>query len=181
MTSGVGPAARPLPRPAPLLRRLAAMVYEAVLLFGVVMIAGIAYSVLTQQRHALQGTLGLQLVLFAALGLYFAYFWSHGGQTLPMKTWRIGVMSRDGAGLSFGRALARYALSWLWFMPALASLGMSGVRGAGAAFAVIAAGMAAYLLLARLRRDRQYLHDVVCGTQLVDLRPGVGEPAQSPA
>ena len=53
------------------MRRLASFLYEGVLLFGVVMIAGYLYSSLTQQRHALQGQSGLQAFLFVVLAIYF--------------------------------------------------------------------------------------------------------------
>ena len=64
-------------------RRLAAFVYEGVLLFGVTMAAGYVYATLTQQRHALAGKAGLQAFLFVVLGIYFSWFWSRGGQTVP--------------------------------------------------------------------------------------------------
>ncbi|MDH5539716.1 MAG: RDD family protein, partial [Rhizobacter sp.] len=41
-------------------RRMASFIYEGVLLFGVLMIAGYLFSSLTQQRHALVGRHGLQ-------------------------------------------------------------------------------------------------------------------------
>lgn len=181
MSDRVGAADALVVRPAALKRRLACMVYEAVLLFGIVTIVGLLYSISTDQRHALHGVLGLQLVVFVVLGSYFAYFWSHGGQTLPMKTWRITVVRADGAPLSGGRAIARYVASWLWFLPALAVAHGAGPRRPALVMVAIAAGMAAYVLLARLRADRQYLHDVLCGTRLIDLQPMSGEPAQSPA
>ena len=43
----------PAARAPGLARRLAAFIYEGVLLFGVTMIAGYLFSSLTQQRHAL--------------------------------------------------------------------------------------------------------------------------------
>ena len=72
------------------------MLYEAVLLFGVVMVAGLAYGLATNQRHALQGNTGLQAFLFIVLGVYFAGLWSTSGQTLAMKTWHIRVLAADG-------------------------------------------------------------------------------------
>jgi uncharacterized RDD family membrane protein YckC len=152
-------------------RRLAAWIYEGVLLFGVVMLAGLVYGIATQQRHALQGERGLQLFLFAALGLYFVYFWSRHGQTLPMKTWHIRLVSAQGQAVAPWRAALRYGLAWLWFLPALAALWASGLRSGGAITATLVAGVLAYAALARLRPDRQFWHDVVCGTRLIDLRP----------
>ena len=100
--TAAAPAADPLPEAPGVGRRLASFLYEGVLLFGVVMIAGYLYSSLTQQRHALQGTLGLQLFLFVVLGIYFVWFWSHGGQTVAMKTWHIRVVDRRRARADAG-------------------------------------------------------------------------------
>jgi len=159
------------PEPPGLPRRLACLVYEGVLLFGVVMIAGYLYSSLTQQRHALQGKLGLQVFLFVVLGIYFVWFWSHGGQTLAMKTWHLRVQRADGGALTQGRALLRYVLSWVWFVPALLAVHLSGARSAWISFVSLALGVLAYAGLSGLRRDRQFWHDVACDTRLVTWRP----------
>jgi uncharacterized RDD family membrane protein YckC len=154
-----------------LARRLAAMLYEGLLLFGVVMLAGLLYSILTQQRHALQGRLGMQAFLFVVLAVYFVWFWTHGGQTVAMKTWRLRVITVDGTPLTRWRALARYVLAWLWFLPSLLAVYLSGLSGGVVVSVVLLAGMAAYAALTRLHPDRQFLHDVICGTRLVDTPP----------
>jgi len=156
-------------------RRLAGFVYEGVLLFGIVWLAGIVYGVVTNQRHALQGALGLQATLFVVLGGYFVYFWSRHGQTLAMRTWRMRVQGPGGKPPGPLRAAFRYLLAWLWFLPALAIVSFSGLTGGGAVTAVLIVGVLAYAALARLRADRQFLHDVACGTRLVDAgRPDGG-------
>ena len=157
-----------VPTPA-LARRLACFVYEGVLLFGVVMAAGLAYGLATDQRHALKGTPGLQAVLFVVVGIYFVYCWSRRGQTLAMQTWRIRLVSADARPPSPLRATARYLLAWLWFMPALAALWLSGLKGSVPALATLAAGVLAYAGLSRLHPDRQFLHDALCGTRLVSV------------
>lgn len=164
--------------PPSLWRRVACMVYEGIILFGLVMVSGYLYSSLTQQRHALQGTTGLQAFLFVVLGIYFVGFWSRSGQTLPMKTWHLRVVRADGGRLPQWQALLRYVLAWLWFIPALASAHFAGLRSGLAIFVIVTAGVVAYLGVARLRDDRQFLHDLACGTRVVDTRP---LPAQSRA
>lgn len=154
-----------------LARRMAAFVYEGVLLFGVTMIAGYLYSSLTQQRHALQGKAGLQAFVFVVLAIYFTWFWSRGGQTVAMKAWHIRLVSAGGQPVSQARALLRYALAWLWFMPALATAWLADLHGAGAITALLLAGVSSYAALTRLRSDRQFWHDAVCGTRLIDWRP----------
>ena len=159
-----------LPPPASLARRLACMGYEVVVLFGVVMLTGLFYAGLTQQRHALQGQWGLRVLLVLTIGLYFVVFWVRGGQTLPMKTWSIRLVRRDGGRVGLGQAVGRYALAWLWLLPALAIAHYAGVTG-GAAFAgTVVAGVVAYAALTRLHPSRQFWHDVVCGTRLIDSR-----------
>jgi uncharacterized RDD family membrane protein YckC len=148
-------------------RRMACFTYEGVLLFGVLMIAGYLFSSLTQQRHALQGRHGLQAFLFIVLGIYFVWFWSRGGQTVAMKAWHVRLVNRDGSSVSQARALCRYLLSWLWFMPALLAVWLADLHSPGTSFALLGAGVVAYALLARLHPSRQFWHDVVCGTQLI--------------
>ena len=154
-----------------LARRLACFVYEGVLLFGVVMAAGLVYGVATQQRHALVGAFGLRVFLFLVLGAYFVWFWTRSGQTLAMQTWRIRLVTRDGRPVTRLRALCRYLLAWLWFAPALVALELAGLQGALPAFGALVAGALAYGALAWLHPDRQYWHDAACGTRLVTWSP----------
>jgi uncharacterized RDD family membrane protein YckC len=152
-------------------RRLACFVYEGVLLFGVVMIAGLLYSTVTDQRHALVGTTGLQVFLFVVLGAYFVFFWTRTGQTLAMQTWHIRLVTASGQRVGAGRALCRYGLSWLWFVPALLAVQLSGLKTGAASFSAMIAGVLAYAALVWLRSDRQFWHDAVCGTRLVTCAP----------
>ena len=149
-------------------RRLAAFVYEGVLLFGVLMLAGWLYAGLTQQRHALHGKTGLQVFLFSVLGLYFVWFWTHGGQTVAMKTWRLRVVAADGRPLAVGRGVMRYLLCWLWFVPSLAAIELSGLTGGLAVGTTFVSGVLAYAAASRLHPDRQFLHDALCGTRIVE-------------
>jgi uncharacterized RDD family membrane protein YckC len=160
-------------------RRLACFVYEGVLLFGVVMIAGYLFSSLTQQRHALEGRHGLQAFLFIVLGIYFGWFWSRSGQTVAMKAWHIRVVDAEGRPLSQGRAVLRYLLAWLWFAPALTALWIFGLHGGAAVAGVLVAGVLGYALAARLHPQRQFLHDLLCGTRLITWRPATPAKAAS--
>jgi uncharacterized RDD family membrane protein YckC len=165
--SGEFKAAGDLQAPA-LLRRLACFLYEGVLLFGVVMVAGLVYSVTTQQRHALSGLHGLQAFVFVVLGAYFTWFWSRSGQTLAMQTWHIRLLSAHGEPVTRVRALCRYLLSWLWFLPALVAVYLAGLKSGAAIFSALGVGVLAYAALSWLHPQRQYWHDVVCGTRLVN-------------
>lgn len=161
-------AAEPLPAP-PLPRRMACWLYEGMLMFGVVFIAGYLFSTLTQTRHALDNRHMQQAFLFVVFGIYFVWFWSKG-QTLAMKTWHIRVVDRQGRGLSQPRALLRYLLSWVWFLPPLAASAAFALPGAEVAVLVLG-WVAVWALLSRFHPQGQFLHDALAGTRLVHFKP----------
>ena len=106
------------------------------------------------------------------LGAYFVHCWSRSGQTLAMQTWRIRLVDQAGARVSVPRAALRYLLAWVWFAPALVTLHFTGLGGSAAtAFVALLAGVLLYAGLAWLHPDRQYWHDAVCHTRLVNWLP----------
>ena len=108
-------------------RRLLSLCYELLLLAAILFIAGwifLAVQNLLPQRAA---HLLLQLYLLTVCGGYFVYCWTHGGQTLPMKTWRIRLVQADGEPVTARIAARRYLFS-------LISLGLCGLGFAWALF-----------------------------------------------
>jgi len=165
----VGRAATPS-----LARRMACFVYEATLLFGLALIPGVLGTVFlaqTGQRHPLQSDTALRLYAFVLYGVYFVWLWSRRGQTLAMQTWRIRLVTAAGASLSQARALARYlACCAAWFGPA--TLTSSALHWPpGRSLGAVAAGIAGWALLALLEPERQFWHDRLCGTRLVNALP----------
>jgi uncharacterized RDD family membrane protein YckC len=143
--------------------------YEGTIMFGVVFVAGYLFSTLTQTKHALDNRHYLQAFLFVIFGIYFAWFWAKG-QTIAQKSWHIRVVGIRGEAITQLRAFGRYVLSWLWLLPPLAIAGIFQLKGGETA--VIAIGwVIVYALLSRLLPHRQFLHDVVSGTRLIDYRP----------
>ena len=160
----------PLPPTTPsLLRRMACWLYEGMLLFGVVFIAGYLFGTLSQTRNAMANRHALQAFLFVIFGIYFVWLWSKG-QTLAMKTWHIRVLDRAGQPLSQGRALLRYLWSWLWFLPPLVASWVFELKG-GEAFVIIIGWVAIWAILSRFHPRQQFWHDALAGTQLVDAHP----------
>lgn len=154
-----------------LIRRMACWLYEGMLLFGVVFIAGYLFSTLTQTRHALDNRHAQQAFLFIVFGIYFTWFWSRG-QTLAMKTWHIRLVDREGRPVSQKRALARYVFSWLWFLPPLAAV--APFQLGGGEIAVLTIGwVCVWALLSRFHPQQQFWHDALAGTRLVSTRPSV--------
>lgn len=105
-------------RRASLRQRLGALLYEAVLLFGVCFF--ISALVHTLMPFADDQPWVLRVVLFIALGAYFSYCWHKTGQTLAMKTWRLRVVSIQSARISWPMALLRYCAAWFFLLPAVA-------------------------------------------------------------
>ena len=105
-----------------LARRLAALLYDLILLFGMLLLAAtlviIPASALSGAEVWLDGwpRLLFQLYLIAVGYGFFAYFWVHGGQTLGMRAWRFRLLREDGQLLSLGDAGGR--LLWSSLLPA---------------------------------------------------------------
>lgn len=152
-----------------LLRRMACWMYEGVLMFGVVFIAGYLFGSLSQTRNAMDNRHALQAFLFVIFGIYFVWFWAKG-QTLAMKTWNIRLVDTNGQPVSQTRALVRYCLSWIWFLPPL--LALSPFKLSGAEAVVLTIGwIVVWALSSRLQTNQQFWHDVWVGTRLVTSKP----------
>lgn len=152
------------------LRRFACMMYEGVLLFGVVFLAGYLFDTLTQSHNGLVLRHSRQAFLFVAIGVYFLFCWRRGGQTLPMKTWNIRLTDRQGAPLQTGRMLLRYLL--LWPIPLLAALlvaGLSHITGWASLDLLIVTTPFFHFIWTWFDPQGQFLHDRLLGTELHDL------------
>jgi len=126
-------------------RRFASAVYDLLLVVAIAFIATLPFVVLFgDSTHGWRRFL-LQAWVVVAIGAYFVACWARGGQTLPMKTWRIRIVRWDGGRVGIARAVHRYLLAWL----SLAALG-------------------AGFFWALFDRDRQFLHDRLAGTAIVD-------------
>jgi uncharacterized RDD family membrane protein YckC len=154
-------------------RRMACWLYEGLLLFCVLFISGYFFSALSQSRHALDNRHGLQAFLFLVVGIYFTWF-GHKGQTLAMKTWHIRVVDAHGQALTQQRALIRYLLSWIWFLPPLAIIAPYALSGAETVV-LLFGWVAVWALLSRFHPQRQFWHDALAGTRLVNAQPAEPE------
>ena len=130
-----------------LLRRLAAMTYEAPLLAGVLVVASAVFMTAAGGAPSLEGWRrhALQAFFVAVLAAYFLWCWLRGGQTLPMKAWHIRLVMPGRASVPPGGALLRFVLAAL-----LVPTGIS-------------------LLWALCDREKQFLHDRIVGTRLVSV------------
>ena len=94
-----------------LLRRFAAILYDAMLLFGVLALAAMVPLLFTG-GEALKGNNPIYTTyMFIVTFTFYAWFWTHGGQTLGMRVWRIRVQSIDGKPISLWQALLRFIIA----------------------------------------------------------------------
>ncbi|MGF1613794.1 MAG: RDD family protein [Gammaproteobacteria bacterium] len=103
-------------RRAGFLRRMAALFYDGLLLFAVIFFATLALLPFTGGRAIPPNELLYTGYLVAVSFLYFGWFWTHGGQTLGMRAWRIRVQRDDGGTVTWQLAFVRFCsaiLSWL--------------------------------------------------------------------
>ena len=154
-------------------RRLASLLYEALVVIAIVLVVVALFSLLSVAAPAVGRQRPLLLALsFATLGAYFTYCW-HNGQTLAMRAWKIRIVDPSGKPLRPGRACLRYVLAWVWVAPplALVSAFAPQPRSFSAALGIDAAALLAWIALwacaALLRRDRQFWHDAAAGTRLL--------------
>ncbi len=139
-------AATRIPQPASLTRRLLSLVYEVLLLAAVIFAGTLPVLILMQDAGTTFTRPLLQIYLPLLCGAYFIWQWLHGGQTLPMKSWRIKLVTRDGTRLTPRRAMYR-------FIFALLGLALFGTG----------------FLWACFDRDRQFLHDRLAGTRIINI------------
>jgi uncharacterized RDD family membrane protein YckC len=167
----IGPA--PFGNVPSIKRRMACFVYEGMMLFGIGLIPGAIgalFTALTGHTHPLQSDAALRVIAYVIYGVYFTWFWSSRGQTLPMQTWNIRLVTLSGRPLSQRQALMRYLASSAWFVPAVVIAQLNDWSRWDALYAV-AIGVVGYALLALLHPQRQLWHDALCGTQIIDAPP----------
>ena len=154
----------------PLVRRLACMVYESTLVFGIAMGAGLVFSIPAGMRNGMDPRRPLFVAfLVVVLGIYFVWCWTRG-QTLAMKTWSIRVVDRHGRPLGQLRALFRYGCCWLWVLPPLAFVAPMKMPAASM-FAAVLGWIALLALSSSFQPQRQFWHDILAGTRLVPAAP----------
>lgn len=112
-----------MPLPAGFFRRLAAMVYDALLIVAILMSTVTVMVVLTNTPVAGPRVMGL---FFLESFAFFAYFWIFRGQTLGMLAWRLSIVTGSGYQMTFTQAFLRYigalisfaafGLGYLWIL-----------------------------------------------------------------
>lgn len=104
---------------ASLIKQLAAMLYDSLLIFSV-LFAAAGIAVLLTGGEAIEGNPLFNFYLLFTVFSFYAWFWKKSGQTLGMRVWKIKIVSEFGGNPSWGVAYLRLAFAVL----SIACLGM---------------------------------------------------------
>ena len=99
--------------PAGLLRRLAAAVYDGLLIIALMAVGSLPMVALNDGEAISPGNIVYQIALVGISLLFYTAFWLHGGQTPGMRVWRLHLVSVDGKALSGRQVLLRYCAAWI--------------------------------------------------------------------
>jgi uncharacterized RDD family membrane protein YckC len=124
-------------------RRLVCLLYEGLVVFSILLIGFLLPQIVFSGFGWTARPAGLWLHVFLLLMAYFVWCWLNGGQTLPMKTWKLRVINADGLPLRPLQAVLRYMLAW----PSMLLFGIG-------------------ILWVVVDKDKQFLHDRIAGTKI---------------
>lgn len=114
--------------PVPLIKRLFAIIYDLFLLISLLLIVGGIISTLAinyfNNGHAITEIHPAyrlyQIIILSSFFLvsfvFFGWFWTHGGQTLGMRTWRIQLITETGVAISWKIAFVRFLAGFVSIM-----------------------------------------------------------------
>ena len=125
-------------------RRLASMLYEGLVVFSILLIGFLLPQIVFYAFGMVLGGRMLMLHIVILLMGYFVWCWLNGGQTLPMKTWKLRIANPDGSRLRPAQAILRYLAAW-------PSILLGGIG----------------LFWAILDPEKQFLHDRIAGSRII--------------
>ena len=148
-------------------KRIVVLIYDALLLVGVTLVGYmLIFSILSVLPNSFEQSIaGKALKLVYLIGVsfsFYAWFWTHGGQTLGMKVWNLYLIDAHGKFLSWPQAAFRYCLAILSWA------GIAGILWAAGIdrwYLTIGLGFSWIII------DRNNLawHDVLSGTKIVQI------------
>lgn len=125
-------------------RRLVSMLYEGLVVFSILLIGFLMPQIVLSGFGWTVTPRALWIHILLLLMIYFVWCWLNGGQTLPMKTWKLRIINADGSPLRPLQAVLRYLIAW----PSIVLLGIG-------------------IFWAMFDKDKQFLHDRLAGTRIV--------------
>lgn len=103
-----------------LFRYLGVMVYDTLLLLSVLLLASalaVAFNALVNHGEAIEaGNPFFFLYLITVSFVFYGWFWTHGGQTLGMRSWKVYLINRTDTNITWKQSFIRFAAAIIaWF------------------------------------------------------------------
>ncbi len=124
-------------------RRLVCILYEGLVVFSILLIGFLMPQIVLSGFGWTLSAKALWLHVFLLLMAYFVWCWLNGGQTLPMKTWKLRLVDESNRPLRPLQAVLRYLVAW----PSILLFGIG-------------------IFWALVDKDKQFLHDRIAGTRI---------------
>ena len=131
-------------RSCSLLRRLLIILYDSMLLVSIYFLLTLALLPITKGQAISSGNIFYVIYLLLIAYVYFGWQWTHGGQTLGMRTWKVKLISDSRNSIGWKKATIRFGLSILSWL----------LLGGG-------------FLWALFNKDHKTLHDQFSATRLI--------------
>ena len=157
--------------PAGLFRRLAALLYDALLVIAILFIAALPLPLVEEPVRTLWWARTLeQLYLLITWFLFLGWFWTHGGQTVGMKAWRLKLQCVNGNKPSWRDALIRFLVSSASFWLLLVLYGLE-ILSSKIAFILASIVFGLAFLWITIDQKGCAWHDHLSRTRLVMMNP----------
>lgn len=127
-----------------LFRRLLIILYDSMLLVSIYFLLTLALLPITKGQAISSGNIFYVIYLLLIAYVYFGWQWTHGGQTLGMRTWKVKLISDSRNSIDWKKATIRFGLSILSWL----------LLGGG-------------FLWALFNKDHKTLHDQFSSTRLI--------------
>jgi uncharacterized RDD family membrane protein YckC len=92
-------------------RHMAIVIYDSLLLLALLILATAIILPFNKGEAFTSTQFFFPLYLISISFLFYGWFWTHGGQTLGMKTWKIRVQTFDQQPITWGHAFKRFVLA----------------------------------------------------------------------
>jgi uncharacterized RDD family membrane protein YckC len=92
---------------------MAAIVYDLLLLLGVFFVATALVLPLNGGRAFNSHQWFFFIYLVSVSFAFYGWFWTHGGQTLGMRAWKLRVLTLEMRPISWMQALVRFGVAFI--------------------------------------------------------------------
>lgn len=99
------------------LRHLAAMVYDTLLLLSVLLVAAMIAVTFNSGEAIGKGNPFFIAYLLIVSGVFYGWFWTHGGQTLGMRAWKIYLINQQQNDITWKQAIIRFCVAIISWLP----------------------------------------------------------------